>query len=176
MNEPNSIAPSTTPRTGRFRAGAISILTCRRHLCRGLWRRLWRRPSRPAIDRVAGRTMAPLPPCAQFPVFWEAMDLLYRDFYGELPAANNARPTPRFVACSASDDPNTSPHVAGGPSSSAQSARQLRGYRRAGGLGEPNFNTVRIVEPFENQPAWKAGIKRDDLSRTSTAKRSSAPI
>ncbi|HRW49978.1 MAG TPA: hypothetical protein P5333_20820, partial [Caldilinea sp.] len=26
----------------------------------------------------------------RFPVFWEAMDLLYRDFYGELPAANNA--------------------------------------------------------------------------------------
>ena len=22
---------------------------------------------------------------------------------------------------------------------------------------------MRVVEPFENQPAWKAGVKRDDL-------------
>ena len=28
---------------------------------------------------------------------------------------------------------------------------------------DANFNTVRVVEPFENQPAWKAGVKRDDL-------------
>ena len=25
------------------------------------------------------------------------------------------------------------------------------------------YDTVRVVEPFENQPAWEAGVKRDDL-------------
>jgi C-terminal processing protease CtpA/Prc len=39
-----------------------------------------------------------------------------------------------------------------------------------------NFDTVRIVEPFENQPAWEAGIKRDDFITHVDGERLSALI
>jgi hypothetical protein len=89
-----------------------------------------------------------------FDIFWEAMDVLYRDFYGELP-----RPTAATYGAIrgvlANSKTPTLLHDAGrGRLLPLQPARQLRGHRRTRGLGQ-TFDTVRVVEPFENQPAWK---------------------
>jgi carboxyl-terminal processing protease len=98
-----------------------------------------------------------------FNVFWEAMDHLYRDFYGE-------RPDPHAVTYGAIrgvltliDDPNTS-FLA--PDEAAFFRTNLDGAFE--GIGarvgwDEESNTLVITEPFENQPAWNAGIRRGDL-------------
>ncbi|HHY58624.1 MAG TPA: S41 family peptidase [Chloroflexi bacterium] len=100
---------------------------------------------------------------ARFPLFWEAMDVLYRDFYGELPDSNDAIYAAIRGVLSQVDDPNTSFMT---PDEASFFRENLQGSFE--GIGarvdwDMNFDTVRIVEPFENQPAWRAGIKRDDL-------------
>ena len=100
---------------------------------------------------------------AQFPLFWEAMDVLYRDFYGELPESDNATYAAIRGVLSQVEDPNTSFMS---PDEADFFRENLQGSFE--GIGarvdwDMNFDTVRIVEPFENQPAWEAGIKRDDL-------------
>jgi len=100
---------------------------------------------------------------ARFPLFWEAMDILYRDFYGELPDSDDAVYAAIRGVLSQVDDPNTSFMS---PDEASYFRENLQGSFE--GIGarvdwDMNFDTVRIVEPFENQPAWRAGIKRDDL-------------
>jgi carboxyl-terminal processing protease len=100
---------------------------------------------------------------AQFPLFWEAMDILYRDFYGKLPESDDATYAAIRGVLSQVEDPNTSfmsPDEAEFFRSSLQGSFEGIGARVDWDM---NFDTVRIVEPFENQPAWKAGLKRDDL-------------
>lgn len=99
----------------------------------------------------------------KFDVFWEAMDLLYRDFYGKLPTTDNATYGAIRGVLSQLEDPNTSfmtPQEADYFRSSLEGSFEGIGARVD---WDQDFDTVRIVEPFENQPAWKAGIKRDDL-------------
>ena len=99
----------------------------------------------------------------KFALFWEAMDVLYRDFYGELPVADGATYGAIRGVLGQLDDPNTS-------FMSPQEADFFRTHLEGSfeGIGarvdwDQKANTVRIVEPFENQPAWIAGVKRDDL-------------
>ena len=100
----------------------------------------------------------------QFGVFWEAMDVLYRDFYGELPATQDAAYGAIRGVLRRLDDPHTS-------FMTPEEADFFRSDIMEGafeGIGarvdwDWDFDTLRIVEPFENQPAWQAGIKRDDL-------------
>jgi len=99
----------------------------------------------------------------QFPIFWEAMDVLYRDYFGELPAAEDATYAAIRGVLGRLNDPNTAFMT---PDEANYFRTNLQGSFE--GIGarvdwDMTFNTVRIVEPFENQPAWKAGIKRDDL-------------
>jgi carboxyl-terminal processing protease len=99
----------------------------------------------------------------KFDVFWEAMDLLYRDFYGELPATEDATYGAIQGVLSKLEDPNTSfmtPDEANYFRSSLEGSFEGIGARVE---WDVQFDTVRVVEPFENQPAWKAGVKRDDL-------------
>jgi carboxyl-terminal processing protease len=99
----------------------------------------------------------------KFDVFWEAMDLLYRDFYGELPATDEATYGAIQGVLSKLQDPNTSfmtPDEANYFRSSLEGSFEGIGARVD---WDVQFDTVRVVEPFENQPAWKAGVKRDDL-------------
>jgi carboxyl-terminal processing protease len=91
------------------------------------------------------------------------MDLLYRDYYGELPESDDATYAAIRGVLGRLNDPNTAFMT---PDEAEYFRTNLQGSFE--GIGarvdwDMNFNTLRIVEPFENQPAWKAGIKRDDL-------------
>lgn len=106
---------------------------------------------------------AALPLRESFPLFWEAMDILYRDYFGDLPVSDEATYAAIRGVLSELDDPNTSfmsPEEADFFRTNLQGSFEGIGARVDWDM---NFDTVRIVEPFENQPAWKAGIKRDDL-------------
>ena len=166
MNEPNSMAPSSTRTRSNSRTlvlAVVSILIAVVIFAVGFGAGFGAghlgQPSTAAgqDDGAAGSLRS------QFPVFWEAMDILYRDFYGELPEADNATYAAIRGVLGQLDDPNTSFMS---PDEAEFFRTNLQGSFE--GIGarvdwDPNFNTVRIVEPFENQPAWKAGIKRDDL-------------
>lgn len=99
----------------------------------------------------------------KFDVFWEAMDLLYRDFYGELPTTDAATYGAIKGVLDQLEDPNTSfmtPQEADYFRSSLQGSFEGIGARVD---WDQEVDTVRVVEPFENQPAWNAGVRRDDL-------------
>ena len=99
----------------------------------------------------------------EFDTFWEAMDILYERYYGELPEGSSATYSAIRGVVNALDDPNTSFLS---PDEAEVFRSNLSGSFE--GIGarvdwDVDANTVRIVEPFENQPAWEAGIRRDDL-------------
>ncbi len=99
----------------------------------------------------------------KFGTFWEAMDVLYGNFYGDLPAGDNATHAAIRGVVSELDDPNTSFMS---PDEAEMFRTNLSGEFE--GIGarvdwDLDANTVRVVEPFENQPAWNAGVKRGDL-------------
>ena len=98
-----------------------------------------------------------------FPTFWEAMDVLYNSFYGDLPAGEEATYDAIRGVVNGLDDPNTSFLS---PDEAEVFRTNISGEFE--GIGarvdwDADADTVRIVEPFENQPAWSAGLKRDDL-------------
>ena len=98
-----------------------------------------------------------------FGIFWEAMTLLYRDFYGELPENDEAVYDAIIGVVSQLDDPNTSfldPKQADVLRTGLEGEFEGIGSRVDWDF---DFNVVRIVEPFENQPAWNAGLRRGDL-------------
>ena len=98
-----------------------------------------------------------------FDTFWEAMDVLYRDFYGERPDAAAATYGAIRGVIGEFDDRNTSfmtPDEADFFRSDLQGSFEGIGARVD---WDQTFDTLIIVEPFENQPAWNAGVKRDDL-------------
>lgn len=96
-------------------------------------------------------------------IFWEAMDLLERDYYGSLPS-----PTERGYGAIRGvldllNDPNTSFLT---PEQAQTFLENIGGSFE--GIGATvnwadDIHAVRIVEPFENQPAWNAGLRRNDL-------------
>ncbi len=100
---------------------------------------------------------------AQFATFWEAMDVLYGNFYGDLPDGKEGTYDAIRGVVSRLDDPNTSflsPDEAEYFRSNIQGSFEGIGARVD---WDPDFDTARIVEPFENQPAWNAGLRRGDL-------------
>jgi carboxyl-terminal processing protease len=110
------------------------------------------RPVR-AVDALGG----------EFELFWEAMDLVYRDFYGEIPDPRTTTYNAIRGVVSELGDPNTSfltPEEAAFFRSSMEGSFEGIGARVE---WDEARDTVRIVEPFENQPAWRAGLKRGDL-------------
>jgi len=99
----------------------------------------------------------------QFPIFWEAMELLYNDFYGEFPEPSESTYAAIRGVLNELDDPNTafmSPEEANFFRENLQGSFEGIGARVDWDM---TADTVVVVEPFENQPAWKAGIKRGDL-------------
>lgn len=102
-------------------------------------------------------------PAQDFGLFDEAMGLFYQDFFGPLPATPDANYEAIKGVLSLIDDPNTSfltPNEAEFFRTSIQGTFEGIGARVA---WDEEAEAVRIVEPFENQPAWKAGIRRNDL-------------
>lgn len=100
---------------------------------------------------------------SRFDIFWEAMDVLYRDYYGNLPSGNDATYAAVRGVVGELDDPNTSFLT---PADAELFRTNLEGGFE--GIGarvewDAEHDTVRIVEPFENQPAWSANLRRGDL-------------
>lgn len=98
-----------------------------------------------------------------FDIFWEATDILYRDFYGDRPPAETATYGAIRGVIGEFNDRNTSfmtPEEADFFRSDLQGSFEGIGARVDWDM---TFDTLIIVEPFQNQPAWNAGVKRDDL-------------
>lgn len=98
-----------------------------------------------------------------FDLFWEALDLVYRDYYGEIPDGREITYSAIRGVVGELGDPNTSfmtPEEANFFRSSMEGSFEGIGARVD---WDEERDTVRIVEPFENQPAWRAGLKRGDL-------------
>lgn len=99
----------------------------------------------------------------EFGIFWEAMDLLYRDYYGDRPDPDDATYGAIRGVLSELDDPNTSFMT---PEEAQFFRASLEGsFEGIGARVEwaQEFQALRVVEPFENQPAWNAGVRRGDL-------------
>jgi len=98
-----------------------------------------------------------------FPIFWEALDLIYRDFDGEVADPQTVTYDAIRGVVDNLDDPNTSfltPDEADFFRSSMEGSFEGIGARVD---WDEELDTVRIVEPFADQPAARAGLKRDDL-------------
>ena len=99
----------------------------------------------------------------EFGLFWEAMDLLYEDYYGELPKSEESAYQAIRGVIELLDDPNTSlltPEEASYYRTNIEGAFEGIGAR----VGwDEQADTLIITEAFENQPAWQAGLRRDDL-------------
>lgn len=96
-------------------------------------------------------------------IFWEAMELLERDFYGDLPTPTERNYGAIRGVLDLLDDPNTSFLT---PEQATNFLESMDGSFE--GIGatvewDDDLEAVRIVEPFQNQPAWDAGIRRGDL-------------
>lgn len=99
---------------------------------------------------------------SDFEVFWEAMELLYSDFYGEIPPPNEMSYGAIRGALNLLDDPNTSFMS---PEEAEFFLTRIEGSFE--GIGArvdwvDELSAVQITEPFENQPAWNAGLRRGD--------------
>jgi carboxyl-terminal processing protease len=101
--------------------------------------------------------------CPTFADFWEAMDLLYRDYYGTLPTAQAGTYAAIRGVVDSLHDPHTSFFT-------PEEAEYFRSNREGDfeGIGarvgwDTAAGTLVITEPFENQPAWLAGLRRGDL-------------
>ena len=111
------------------------------------------------IAAETGRALAP----EDLGIFWEAMDLLEEDFYGELPSPHERSYGAIRGVLDTLDDRNTgflTPTEATGFMESIEGS-----FEGIGALVEwaEDEGAIRIVEPFEDQPAWNAGIRRGDL-------------
>ena len=111
------------------------------------------------IAAETGRALAP----EDLGIFWEAMDLLEEDFYGELPSPNERSYGAIRGVLDTLDDQNTGFLT---PNEAASFMEGIEGsFEGIGALVEwaEDEGAIRIIEPFEDQPAWNAGIRRGDL-------------
>lgn len=96
-------------------------------------------------------------------IFWEAMNLLERDFFGEIPPGQERAYGAIRGVLDQLDDPNTSFMT---PEQAQNFLESMEGsFEGIGATVEwvEERGAVRLVEPFENQPAWNAGLRRNDL-------------
>ena len=111
------------------------------------------------VAAETGRALAP----EDLGIFWEAMDLLEEDFYGELPSPNERSYGAIRGVLDTLDDQNTGFLT---PTEATRFLESIEGsFEGIGALVEwaEDEGAIRIVEPFEDQPAWNAGIRRGDL-------------
>lgn len=100
---------------------------------------------------------------AEMGIFWEAMELLEEDFYGELPPSIERSYGAIRGVLDTLDDTNTG-FLA--PEEATSFLEGIDGsFEGIGAFVEwaEEEGAVRIIEPFEDQPAWNAGIRRGDL-------------
>ena len=98
----------------------------------------------------------------EFRVFWEAMDALRRDFYGELPDAQEMTYGAIRGVLELLGDENT---TLLDPESAEFFRTDLSGSFEGIGarVDVAPGGGVLIVEPFEGQPAYEAGLRRNDV-------------
>lgn len=101
--------------------------------------------------------------CPTFGAFWEAMGLLYRDYDGALPTAADGTYAAIRGVVDSLHDPHTTFFT-------PEEADYFRSNRDGDfeGIGarvgwDAEAGALVITEPFENQPAWLAGVRRGDL-------------
>ena len=102
----------------------------------------------------APRTLAP----EDLDIFWEAMELLEEDFYGDLPSSTERSYGAIHGVLKTLRDKNTGFL---NPVEAASFMESIQGsFEGIGAFVEwaEEEGAVRIVEPFEDQPAWNAGI------------------
>ena len=113
----------------------------------------------PPVSAETDRALAP----EDLGIFWEAMELLEDDFYGELPEPNERSYGAIRGVLDTLNDQNTGFLT---PTEAASFMESIDGtFEGIGALVEwaEDEGAVRIIEPFEDQPAWNAGIRRGDL-------------
>ncbi len=113
----------------------------------------------PVVAAETDRALAP----DDLGIFWEAMELLEEDFYGELPTPNQRSYGAIRGVLDTLDDQNTGFLT---PMEATSFMESIEGsFEGIGALVEwaEEEGAVRIIEPFEDQPAWNAGIRRGDL-------------
>ena len=96
-------------------------------------------------------------------IFWEAMELVEEDFYGELPSPNDRSYGAIRGVLKTLDDTNTGFLT---PDEATSFMESIEGsFEGIGAMVEwaEDEGAVRIIEPFEDQPAWNAGIRPGDL-------------
>jgi len=96
-------------------------------------------------------------------IFWEAMELVEEDFYGELPSPNDRSYGAIRGVLETLDDTNTGFLT---PDEATSFMESIEGsFEGIGAMVEwaEDEGAVRIIEPFEDQPAWNAGIRPGDL-------------
>lgn len=111
---------------------------------------------------IAAETDRALAP-GDLDIFWEAMELVEEDFYGELPAPNERSYGAIRGVLKTLDDRNTG-FLA--PDEATSFMESIEGsFEGIGAMVEwaEDEGAVRIIEPFEDQPAWNAGIRPGDL-------------
>ena len=116
-------------------------------------------PSAAAAAEESERALVP----ADLDVFWEAMELIEEDFYGELPSSTERSYGAIHGVLRTLDDDNTGFLD---PQEATSFLESIEGsFEGIGAFVEwaEDEGAVRIVEPFEDQPAWNAGIRRGDL-------------
>lgn len=112
-----------------------------------------------AASEESERALVP----ADLDVFWEAMELIEEDFYGELPSSTERSYGAIHGVLKTLDDKNTGFL---NPQEATSFLESIEGsFEGIGAFVEwaEDEGAVRIVEPFEDQPAWNAGIRRGDL-------------
>ncbi len=94
-------------------------------------------------------------------LFWEVWDIIERDFYGELPTDEEMTYGAIRGATNTLDDPYT----AFVEPAAAEHRRQTQGssYEGIGALVSMDQGRLVIVQPFEDQPADRAGLLPGDI-------------
>ena len=116
-------------------------------------------PGSTVIAAETDRALAP----DDLDIFWEAMELVEEDFYGELPSPNERSYGAIRGVLETLDDKNTG-FLA--PDEATSFMESIEGsFEGIGAMVEwaEDEGAVRIIEPFEDQPAWNAGIRPGDL-------------
>ncbi|MFQ6058900.1 MAG: S41 family peptidase [Anaerolineae bacterium] len=113
------------------------------------------------INHAQGRPLVAAGEPEQFGVFWEAWRIIQREFYGQVPTAQEMTYGAIRGVIKTLDDPNT---VFMDPRMSELQRTDLRGkFEGIGAVVTMEDGQLVVVAPMEGQPAQKAGIRAGDI-------------
>lgn len=114
-----------------------------------------------AVDQLDRQTAASVQP-ENFDVFWEAWDIVRREFYGEAPDDREMTYGAIRGVLQTLDDPNT---ILIDPETAQLERTQLQGeFEGIGAVVSMNEDgQLVVVSPMEGQPAMEAGLEAGDI-------------